>query len=244
MINNNIHKIYVHINKINGKMYIGQTCLSLERRAGKDGKLYLECPIFGQAIKKYGWNNFSHIVLIDNLSQEEANIIEKELIKKYDTISNGYNIAPGGKVLSGKEHPKSKPVICIETNQEYENATLAAQSLGLKNPDGIARVCRGERLTCQNLHWIYKEDYSLDKVEQILNKQPKQQKTTSVRNIETGLIFNSLQEAANWAGLKTKCNISSCCTGNRETAGKIPGTNTKCHWEYVITREDDNNAVG
>ena len=234
MENKKIHKVYVHINKINGKMYIGQTCQSLQQRSGRNGKLYLECPIFGKAIKKYGWNNFKHIVLIDNLSQEEANIIEKELIKKYNTIINGYNVSPGGKSISGKGHPKSKPVICIETKQEYENATLAAKMMGLKNSDAISRVCRGERLTCKNLHWVYKENYTQEKIQQILNKKYKKQKTTKVRNIETGIIFNSLLEAATWAGLKTKCNISSCCTGNRKTAGKLPNTEIPCHWEYYL----------
>lgn len=237
-MNDKIHKIYVHINKINHKMYIGQTCQSLQQRSGHNGILYLECPVFGKAIQKYGWDNFEHIILIDNLSQEEANIIEKELIKKYDTIANGYNVSPGGKVISGKDHCNSKAVICIETNKEYENASIAAQSLGLKNSDAVARVCRGERLTCQNLHWIYKEDYTPEKVKQILNKQPKKQQTTVVRNIETGLVFNSLLEAANWAGLKTKCNISSCCTRNRQTAGKIPGTKILCHWEYAMMNNE------
>ncbi len=232
-MDNRIHKVYAHINKINGKIYIGQTCQSLKQRSGRNGSLYLQCPAFGEAIKKYGWNNFKHIVLIDNLSQEEANIIERELIKKYNTIIDGYNIDPGGKVLSGKDHRNSKAVICIETGQEYDNATIAAQLLELKSTDAISRVCRGERLTCQGLHWMYKTDYTPEKAQEILNKKPKQQPTTSVRNIETGLIFNSLSEAAHWAGLKTKCNISSCCTGNRQVAGKIPGTTILCHWEYV-----------
>ena len=64
-MDNKTHKIYAHINKINGKIYIGQTCLSLESRPGKNGELYLKCPAFGRAILKYGWNNFNHIILID-----------------------------------------------------------------------------------------------------------------------------------------------------------------------------------
>ena len=50
MINNNIHKIYVHINKINGKMYIGQTCQTLEQRSQANGRHYKSCSLFYKAI--------------------------------------------------------------------------------------------------------------------------------------------------------------------------------------------------
>ena len=39
----------------NGKLYIGQTCNSLRRRAGNHGECYVECPLFYNAIKKYGF---------------------------------------------------------------------------------------------------------------------------------------------------------------------------------------------
>ena len=95
--NRNNYKIYVHINKTNGKLYIGQTCNVVEKRWA-NGRGYKGCRHFENAINKYGWNNFEHIVLIENLSLEEANIIEEELIKKYKTLDckYGYNISSGG----------------------------------------------------------------------------------------------------------------------------------------------------
>lgn len=91
-------KIYAYINQINGKIYIGQTCNSLRDRAGKNGNLYAQCKKFGRAIKKYGWKNFKPVVLLENLTRDEANLFETELIKKYDTTNdkNGYNISLGG----------------------------------------------------------------------------------------------------------------------------------------------------
>ena len=78
------YKIYVHINKINGKIYIGQTCRkNVKARYGKNGIQYQKCPRFWNAIQKYGWDNFEHIVLIENLTQEIADIVEVELIEKY-----------------------------------------------------------------------------------------------------------------------------------------------------------------
>ena len=62
--------IYMHKNKINGKMYIGQTCQTLEQRSQANGGHYKSCSLFYKAIQKYGWNNFEHIILKENLTLE------------------------------------------------------------------------------------------------------------------------------------------------------------------------------
>ena len=87
--------VYVHINKINGEMYVGQSC-DLHERWRCQGKNYIQCTKFFHAIKKYEWDNFIHAVIKDNLSLEEADITERELISVFDTIKNGYNIKDGG----------------------------------------------------------------------------------------------------------------------------------------------------
>lgn len=89
-------KIYVHISP-NNKLYIGQTCQDLTNRS-RNGLGYKDSPLFWNAICKYGWDNFKHIVLIDHLNLEQANICEEYLIKKYKTNNRkyGYNIAKGG----------------------------------------------------------------------------------------------------------------------------------------------------
>jgi group I intron endonuclease len=87
--------VYVHINKINGKMYVGQSC-DLHERWRCQGKNYIQCSKFFHAIKKYGWDNFIHAVIKDNLSLEGADITERELISVFDIIKNGYNIKDGG----------------------------------------------------------------------------------------------------------------------------------------------------
>lgn len=96
--NENKYKVYVYKNKINNKMYVGQTCRTLRERAGKDGVLYLQCPAFGHAIKKYGWDTFEPHIVFDHLSREKADYLEKELIKilKTQDSNYGYNISAGG----------------------------------------------------------------------------------------------------------------------------------------------------
>lgn len=103
-----IYTIYAHKNKINGKIYIGQTKQEPEKR-WKNGAGYKNCTLFYEAIKKYGWNNFEHIILEQKeMSQEEANNKEDFYIKLYNSknINFGYNINDGGyKTISPKAEP-------------------------------------------------------------------------------------------------------------------------------------------
>ena len=98
-MNNATYSIYMHINKINGKVYIGQTYLPPEERWKKNGWGYTKYqPAIYAAIQKYGWDNFDHIILEQNLTSEEANEREAYWIKYYQAneYSHGYNLTSGG----------------------------------------------------------------------------------------------------------------------------------------------------
>lgn len=88
--------VYVHINKINGKRYYGITS-QLPRERWKHGSQYRNQPFYN-AILKYGWDNFEHIVLYSNLSHKEAAELEMHLIEEFHTTETnyGYNVSIGG----------------------------------------------------------------------------------------------------------------------------------------------------
>lgn len=90
--NENCYCIYMHENKINGKKYIGKTRNKPQQRWGR-GTGYWENEDFSRDIEEYGWDNFEHIILHENLSSEQAKIMENKLIKQYNTINPdiGYN---------------------------------------------------------------------------------------------------------------------------------------------------------
>lgn len=94
----NNFKVYIHRNLINNKVYIGQTRNSLKSRCGVGGKNYKSNLQFWNDIEKYGWDNFEHKILYDGLKVEEANKIERDLIKQYNSNDDkfGYNIVRGG----------------------------------------------------------------------------------------------------------------------------------------------------
>ena len=105
------YTVYIHENKINGKKYIGITRIKVQKRWGYEGSNYKNCTYFWRAIKKYGWNNFSHEILFQNLTGAEASELEKVLIKTFKSSDKkyGYNIATGGACTRGiKEETRKK----------------------------------------------------------------------------------------------------------------------------------------
>lgn len=141
------YKVYVHIFP-NGKKYFGITGKKPEAR-WESGTGYSKDhqPVMYNAIQKYGWDNVEHKILYENLTLEEAQNLEIELIAKYKTNCHkygdeyGYNMTDGGEGSSGRtlsdeaklkisqaqlgrtgaECPNSKPVIC--DGVEYSSVT-------------------------------------------------------------------------------------------------------------------------
>lgn len=87
--------IYKHTSP-SGKVYIGQTCMNVWVRWLHNGKGYMRNPIFWKAIQKYGWDNFTHEILLEGLSKSEANYAEIYLIKWYKLHNMSYNCTAGG----------------------------------------------------------------------------------------------------------------------------------------------------
>lgn len=102
--------VYKHTSPTN-KVYIGITSKAPKDR-WMSGYGYRKNDHFNKAIKKYGWNNIRHEVLFTNLTQNEAEEKEKELISFYKSNNRdfGYNNDNGGiygnakKTLEERKH--------------------------------------------------------------------------------------------------------------------------------------------
>lgn len=90
--------LYKITNNINNKIYIGITN-NYKKRWANHG---LEDTVISKAIKKYGKNNFTFEVLLDNIPIEQIDEYEIKYIQKYNSlVPNGYNVAKGGMYNSG-----------------------------------------------------------------------------------------------------------------------------------------------
>ena len=109
-MNDRIWFVYKHINKINGKIYIGITREKKPENRWRNGLGYKHSSHLWSAIQKYGWNNFDHEVIASGLTEQEACCMEIDLIKKYKSNNNqfGYNIAEGGSAPKWTEESKLK----------------------------------------------------------------------------------------------------------------------------------------
>lgn len=103
----NNYTVYMHTCP-NGKRYVGITQQE-PRKRWLNGKGYKKNSLFYRAISKYGFENISHEILIEGLTQEQAEQKEIELIAKYQTNNSryGYNIANGGNT-TGTHSEESK----------------------------------------------------------------------------------------------------------------------------------------
>ena len=94
--------VYKHISPSN-KVYIGITHLLPSQRWCR-GNGYKNNPMFYSAILKYGWDNIEHKIVISNLTKEQAEEVEKQLISYYKSIGLSYNITDGGEGTNGYKH--------------------------------------------------------------------------------------------------------------------------------------------
>lgn len=135
--NNNTYSVYIHTDPDN-KKYVGMTKNAPEERWQKGGKGYAtnNNQTFYNAILEIGWENFTHEIVAYNLSREEAEQLERELISKYNTTDRacGYNILPG--VLRSERATK-----------QYINTIRFAPELGKK----LQIVADKEMRTVNNL---------------------------------------------------------------------------------------------
>lgn len=74
--------VYVHLLPM--MIYIGQTGQNVEDR-WKLGEGYKNNKLFYINIKKYGWDNIIHGIVKKNLTKEESDRMERELIRFYST---------------------------------------------------------------------------------------------------------------------------------------------------------------
>jgi group I intron endonuclease len=212
--NKNIYKVYKYTNLINGKIYIGQTMESIEMRAGHNGYKYRKCPYFYNAIKKYGWDNFTVEILQDNLTHEQANEFEVNYIKLFNSQDPniGYNISDGGNTNSVLRKKIYQYSLDGEYIREWESLSDARRFYG----QGITSIECG-RMRSAGYQWSYEK---VDKMPPNHNLNTGTSKKVYQYSLDGDFIaeYSSMSEAARVNGANDPKHISQCCNNKRRSA--------------------------
>lgn len=188
-----------------------------------------------RAFDKYGWDNFEHMILYTDLTEEEAKQIEQELILKYQTQNRefGYNITAGGDGVKGW-HPSD------ETKSKISKS--AKLRVGEKNPnfnhkwtkemrEQSAIKHRRENLSQETLDKMSKSAQHRNaennpfygkthspETKRILSE--KQSHPVCMFDLDGNYLneFKSIKNASMETGIN-KVAISNCCRGCSKTSG-------------------------
>lgn len=221
-----MYTVYMHNNKINNKKYIGMTKRKVEKRWQNNGKGYSRQTKFFNAILKYGWDNFDHVILEHCETEEEALNKEAFYINKFNTINNGYNVCPRGT----EENSIKKPVYCLTTKKVYKSVTEAAEKNNISSPFLIIQNCKGENGGVKGLQWTYWDEHSESPVKKEKKFIRYKDLMIPVYAIELNKSFEGASEAAKKLNLD-KGAIRACINGYRNS---IKGL-------HFINNEDKDN---
>lgn len=88
-----VYTVYIHTMP-DGKKYVGLTIQKPNDR-WVSGNGYMNNKRFFEDIQKVGWDNIDHEIFYQTIMREEADILEKALIRKYNTTNPeyGYNMS-------------------------------------------------------------------------------------------------------------------------------------------------------
>lgn len=236
----NKYIVYVHTNKTNGKRYVGITGMALKKR-WKRGSEYKGSPHFYNSIQKYGWDGFTHYILDDGLTKEEACAMEQEYIAKYKTQDRRY----GYNVTSGGEH-------CTHNEESRKKNSEARKQYYKEHPDAkekFARINVGrhgseiQKLAAKKtMTNLWADDSFKEKMSAIHrganncnyggvpDETRKRMRESSAKArkcvcVETGVEYPSCTIAAERTGGNPSL-IYQVCAGNRKT-------HQKRHWKFI-----------
>jgi len=201
--------IYKTTNLINGKFYIGKDA--------KNNKSYLGSgKLLKHAIQKYGKENFKKEILEYCIDFKHLDEREIYWIHKYNAIEDGYNLTEGGS--GGDTWKANKLEVHWNTGKSAWNKGLKGVSIPWNK--GLTGI-----MTANKTSYKAGKDhimYGVKQNESTVSKRVETRKKNGsykgvgmfapkqVKNIEDGMIFNSISEAADYYKL-TRDQVGHSC---------------------------------
>jgi group I intron endonuclease len=217
--------IYKIVNKINGKIYVGQTRQNLEKRWRQHRKIGSNCRYLKYAFEKYGINNFNFI-LICVCFDEDLNHYETQYMEKLNSmVPNGYNLKEGGN--SGKHHEETKKKIS-KTLKDRKDIVRTKSQLGKPHSEETKKKISDTLKIKTDLvrkfpSWLGKTH--TEKTKKIISEKHKIKINQYDLNNNVVQSFNSISEASKITNID-RSTIGKCCKGMYKTAGNFK-------WQYL-----------
>lgn len=199
--------IYKIINKVNNKIYIGQTSRTVRERYNEHlssaFSKNLDQPLY-RAMRKYGKNNFE-VVTIEECSLEDINDREIYYIDKYNSYNNGYNATLGG---------DGKPV------NDYKQLAEDFLNSGLS----ITQYSKEYHLKVSTVRNALNSSNLMDKYRELYPEYNTRYNTVAVQMLDSKTnkvinIFESIRKALNYLNVDSdKGHIKAVCNGKRNSA--------------------------
>ena len=110
----------------------------------KNGKGYKDNEYFTSAIEKYGWQNFKHEIIENDLDEESACEKEKMYISKYKSMDKryGYNILSGGNLT-----PDRSGSVATKETREKMSAKRKGRKFSEEHKSKISNALKGKKHT-------------------------------------------------------------------------------------------------
>jgi group I intron endonuclease len=153
--------IYKLTNKLNQKVYIGQTRRTLEARISehiRDANARRGYYI-SNAISKYGIESFKIEILAETEDADALNYLEEYYIRKYNSVDHGYNLSYGG---------NSNTMDCAVTRNKHD-AVMRSPEVRAKISSTLKKQISENGLASQyaeRMHKGFREYLKTDKFKQ------------------------------------------------------------------------------
>lgn len=236
--------IYKIRNKINNKIYIGQTTLKFNKRySGGRWNEKTNNQHLKNACKKYGIENFEVNKEFDiAYSKEELDKKEIYWINYYNSVNPkfGYNKLTGGS--NGKHTEETRKKLSKShighTLSDYTKLKLSISKKGHKvtyqTRQKISNSRKGKYIG-ENSPWFGRKHTEEEKRKISENHAhingENHNNARKVICITTGEIFACMKYGANKYEIKNSTDIGACCRGKQKSTGKLRD-GTKLVWMY------------
>lgn len=230
----NDYSVYKHIVP-NGKIYIGITSMKPERR-WSNGKGY-KTQIFYRAILKYGWDNIKHEILFTNLTKQEAEQKEIELISLYQSNNPkyGYNVDNGGNTNGTHSESTRKKISQYMIGDTRNKGRIHTEESRKHMSEGHKGIKLSEEAKRKLSEFHTGKKYTEEVIEH-MKIAARKSKSYPVYCIELDMKFDSIPEAVEYVidigGSVIRQGIQKVINGKMNTSGKLPN-GTRLHWERI-----------